>query len=489
MAGFNLVRNAKVLYTSKLTNGIVDLTAHTAATTQELQVMNGFSFSQNTETQNITVSEAGLDPARGQRTFNTALAPVDFSFTTYVRPKLAGTVTAEEKVLWNALLSDVAIDSTGITLAGTVVAPVRTGTSNSVAIGAITATNMTTLKVGEIITVQGIVDTTNPKDWNAPAKIITATPAPAADGTLNAATTAVTIEYLLAPKGTGNPSTATYAGTIKFFKGAVTTQSAGGQHMLVHSGRSNKNQLVAFGIVVVIDDVTYVIDNCSLNQASVDFGLDGIAQIAWTGQGTALRSLAATTLTAGTATGAVAGSYTAADVNANFITNKLTTATLVSTLRGLGTGATTYTVAITGGNLTINNNINYVTPEVLGVVNKAIGYFTGTRAISGNLTAYLKAGAGKTGGLLVDMLAANTAENKYSLGLQIGGSANATRVDVEMPGVMLQIPSIETSDVVSTTINFTAEGFESNTSLAADVAADAFDIEATNDLTLRYYSA
>lgn len=487
MPGFNLVRNAKLLYTSKLTNGVVDLTSHTAGTTKEILVMNGFSFSQNTETQNVTVSEAGLDPARGQRTFNTALAPVDFSFTTYVRPDFGSVVTADESVLWNALLSDVAIDSTGVST--TVSAIARTGTSNSVQFTCSSA-NLSTFKVGEVITIQGVTDTANPTHWNAPAKVVSSTPAADASGNLSATATVYTVEYLLAPGGTGNPTTTT--GTIKLFKGAVTTQTAGSNHLLVHSGRSNKNSLVAFGLIIVIDDVTYIIDNCSLNQASVDFGLDGIAQIAWTGQGTNLRIKGATTLNAGTATTAtdgIAGSYTVANSFADFITNKLTTATLKSTLRGLGTGATTYTIAITGGNLTINNNINYVTPEVLGIINKPIGYFTGTRAISGNITAYLKAGAGKTGGLLSDLLASNSSETKFAMGLQIGGSTSPIRVDIDMPGIMLQIPSIETADVVSTTINFTAGGFTSDTSLAADVLNDGYDLEATNDLTVRYYAA
>lgn len=487
MAGFNLVRNAKVLFTTNVNAAtkVVTEGTLTAAKTQELQVMNGFSFSQNTETQNITVSEAGLDPARGQRTFNTALAPVDFSFTTYIRPKLNGSVTAEEKVLWNALLSDSEIDATGVTLT-TVSGIVRTGTTNAAAF-TFAASNLSALKVGEVITFSGIVDTANPTNWNAAAKIVSATPAAAADGSLSATTTILNVEYLQAPLGTGNPSG---LGTVKVFKGAVTSQSG---YLLAHSGRSNKNQLTAFGIVVSIDSTTYVIDNCSLNQASVEFGLDGIAQVAWTGQGTKLRQLAAATLTAGTATGGVAGSYTAADTTANFITNKLTTATLFSNLRGIS--GTEYSIAITGGNLTINNNISYVTPEILGTVNAPIGYFTGTRAISGNVTAYLKTGLSgdgkaQTGGLLTDMLAASSTatETKYSLGLAIGGKSNAIRVEIDLPGIMLQIPSIETSDVVSTTINFTAEGFTSATSASAG-GTSAYDLEATNDLTLRYYSA
>lgn len=490
MPGFNLVRNAKVLFTNNTnaSTGAVTLTGHTATTTYELQVLNGFSFSQNTETQNITVSEAGLDPARGQRTFNTALAPVEFSFSTYIRPKLSGTVSADEKQLWNALFSDVAIDTTGTSL--TVSAIARTGTTSTTQF-TFTSANLSSYKVGEVITIKGVTDTANPTHWNAAAKIVSSTPAAAADGTLSSTATVLTVAYLQAPGGTGNPTTTT--GTIVLYKGAVTQQTAGTAHMLVHSGRSNKNSLVKFGLIVVLDDQTYIIDNCALNQASIDFGLDGIAQVSWSGYGTAMRGLGQTTMTTGTFGGAagVTGSYQTATTDANFITNKLSTVTLSSTLGGLGTGATAYTLALTGGNLTINNNINYVTPEILGVVNQPIGYFTGTRAISGNVTAYLKTGTTNTGGLLSTMLAAATtnSETKYSLGLQVGGSANSTRVDIAIPGCMLQIPSVETQDVMSTTINFTAQGYDGSNSVAASMASANYDLESTNDFVMRYYSA
>jgi len=41
-------------------------------------------FSQNTSVDTVTLNEAGAAPVRGQRSFNTALEPVDFSFSTYI---------------------------------------------------------------------------------------------------------------------------------------------------------------------------------------------------------------------------------------------------------------------------------------------------------------------------------------------------------------------------------------------------------------------
>ena len=48
-----------------------------------------------------------------------------------------------------------------------------------------------------------------------------------------------------------------------------------------------------------------------------------------------------------------------------------------------------YSVTLTGGNITVSNNISYITPEELGIVNVPIGHVTGTRAISGSFTCYL----------------------------------------------------------------------------------------------------
>ena len=67
--------------------------------TQEIGILDGFSFSQSTGTQNITLNEAGSAPKRGQQMFNTSLEPVDWSVTTYVRPLNDGTTdTAVEKI-------------------------------------------------------------------------------------------------------------------------------------------------------------------------------------------------------------------------------------------------------------------------------------------------------------------------------------------------------------------------------------------------------
>lgn len=491
MPGYNLVRNAKAFFTTKLTNGVVDLTAHTAATTFEIQVTNGFTFSQNTETQVITVNEAGANVARSQRTFNTALAPVDFSFSTYIRPKGTSNVTCEERVLWNALLNSDAVDTTGFSVTAAASNPVRAANAALTTLTLSAGTNFQTagIFIGDVITVQGIAGT-EAAEWNMPAVVtsfVGGASVVVGSKTTNATATGIVFTYLKAPAGASVTPPA--GGTaFKLFKGAFVPQTG---YSLVHSGGSNKNQLQTFGMIISIDDVSYTIDNCVLDQATVDFGLDGIAMVSWTGKGTKLNQRAATTAVGGTFGGAIGGNYLAKVTDANYITQKLSTLTLKSTLRGLGTGALTYIIPITGGSVSIANNVTYITPENLGVVNQPIGYFTGTRAITGTLTAYLKSGANASGGLLSDVLAglSTTTETKYFVQVEVGGITNATRVEFEMPATMVQVPTIDAQDVISTSIAFTAQAFDGTSSLAATLLNANYDVDQANDLFIRYYSA
>jgi hypothetical protein len=506
MPGFNLVRNSRLFFTSNVaaatgivSQGTLTSLATNGVGTQEIAVMNGFSFSQATASQTITVSEAGNTPTRGQRAFNTALQAVDFKFTTYIRPRGANATTdMDEKVLWNALLSDGAVNlaPTGVTQAGSFSASAatiaRTGTTNVVTYTwtAIDISTVPGFALNDRVNVGGVVNTGG-LGFNGSGVITTVS------GSV-AACTGVIVTMDIAPDGTGNPSTTT--GTIYFSKQSALLRNAvagtEAAHVMATVGLSGKNQLQKFGLVVIVDQATYIIDNAALDQAIIDFGIDGIASVEWTGKGTVLRVLATGTGIAGTFGGSLTGSYTAAagpTVSAgNFITKKLSTATLASTFRGKGTSAKVYTVAITGGTVTIANNITYVTPDSLGVVNVPIGYFTGTRAISGSITAYLKTGAGNTTNtLLTDLLAAN-AETKYFLELQLGGANNSVKVEFEFPTVTLQVPTVDVKDVVSTSISFVAQGAQlpdsSATALADASATSYYDVEALTDMIVRYYS-
>jgi hypothetical protein len=385
----NLIRNSRVFFTTNVDSqgriraGAYKDEAQPFATTNtwEIQVLEGMTFSQNTTVDTVTLNEAGAAPARGQRSFNTALEPLDFTFSTYLRPNLdSTTITCEEKVLWNAFGGAIAL-----------------GTANA-----------------------AWVDGTSP-----------------------------------------TPGTFTVA-------------------------NSNKHQLQAFGLIVVFDDLAYALDNCALDTATIDFGIDAIAAIQWAGKGSLIRqiALAASTATAGkvTFTGTDVGATGAEEANAKntaakFITNKLTVLQVNDAINDFA--GSDYSVPITGGSITMSNNLTYLTPANLGVVNLPITYFTGTRSITGTLTAYLRSGSANTGGLLQGLLASAATEinPSYAINIQMGGTSG-THVDVGIPAAMLQIPTVNTEQVISTTLTFTGQGY----------ASTAFDIDAANEVTVKYYA-
>jgi hypothetical protein len=475
----NLVRNSRVFFTTNVdaTTGVIASTGATATNTFEIQVLDGFTFSQNTNADVVTISEAGGAPVRGQRSFNTSLAPVDFSFSTYARPYNSGSaITAEESVLWNALLGTTAQSTAPITIGGTI-SGVTYAFASGVGTVTIAGTSLTYagVAVGDIVTI-GSITTTSPTTSN------TAINAAATIKTLS--TTSITLELV---NPTTTATTITTPASVKFYKSAWCPVSTA--YSVATAAQSNANQLQKFGMIFVVDSVAYAVDNAALSQVSIDFGLDAIATLAWTGQATTLRQIT-TAVSGSTFTGAdFAGTAQAKVTAAGYITNKLSTVSmsLVNAI-GSATAGTTYAVALTGGSITINNNINYITPSNLGVVNLPVTYYTGTRAISGTLNAYLKTGSGvgSTGQLLADMLAAasTTIEPMVALQVAIGGSAQTVKIVLDMPATTITIPSVDVQQVVSTAINFTAEGYVPSST----ANANTFDLAKTNDIAIRYYA-
>ena len=118
-----------------------------------------------------------------------------------------------------------------------------------------------------------------------------------------------------------------------------------------------------------------------------------------------------------------------------------------------------YSIPLTGGSLSISNNITYLTPEELGVVNIPIGYFAGTRAVTATFDAYLRTGEeGQTGQLLSDLLNALTeVSTSFQTWLTVGGSGNDTTVEFYFPSLHLTVPTINTAEVISTSIEGTGQ--------------------------------
>ncbi len=360
----------------------------------EIPVLDGFSFTQATNSSEIVLAEmestAGVS-RRGKRKFNDSLAPAEWSMSTYVRPFAAvgsgslkatdvvSETRAVEEVLWALLAGPASYSNTTF-------------------------------------------------DWSH-------------DSTAS------------------NP--------LEYF-----TWNSAANTMIIDFAQSNKSTLGTASIIFALGNANekyYELTECVVNEATIDFDIDGIATINWSGFGA---TIVETTIPTAT----VAESITATD---NFIRNRLTTLTVVPDQTAYNSGEleTSYAITLTGGNITISNNITYITPEELGIVNIAIGHVTGNRSFSGNFVSYLDfdtVATDRSSDLWQDLSALTSkVTHDFALTFQIGGSAGDPRVEVIMPSCTIEIPTINIEDIISLEVAFDALGTT---------------IDATDEATISYFS-
>ena len=372
------------------------------ANTFRVGVLDGYSFSQGSDSSDVSISEAGATPNRGSKRFNDSLPPAEWSFGTYVRPFVHGAAsyrTADdhdcvENILWAAI------------------------------------------------------------------------------------------------SGTALPGDAAASG-----RGVVvgTTAQNGSQTTFA---KSDVHELMKLSLYFALENTTYRLNDAQVNQAEIDFSIDGIASITWSGNATTIDQVstaiedpskyALINQVEGEDSSATTDTYvegynyvdTTGPSDADYLRNKLSTLYLDADAQGGGAASEglddrTYDINITGGSLTIANNVTYVTPETIGIVDKSIGSFTGARMISGSLTMYLDTKSNGSNQLLTDLAGAtDLVTNVYDMRLFMGvtgtvasdgdamdsGDFSAPGVEFNMPRAQLSIPTIEVGDLISTTVEFAAHG-------------------------------
>ena len=194
----------------------------------------------------------------------------------------------------------------------------------------------------------------------------------------------------------------------------------------------------------------YQIADCVVNEVSIDFDIDGIATANWSGFGqiiTEASSMPTATITEGTA---------AADTN-NFIRNRLTDLTVTAVAEG--DIQTAYSLTLTGGNITIGNNITFLTPETLGIVNQPLGHVTGTRSVSGNFTCYLNtpSSGASSADLFEDIIESTSViTNSFDMTFTVGGTGKTPRMVINMDNCHLEVPTHSIDDIVSLETTFHA---------------------------------
>ena len=357
-------------------------------TLYEIPVLDGFSFSQATNTSEITLSEAAdgsnLNSKRGRAMFNDSFAPAEWSFSTYMRP-----TTSANANVWAS--NGHAGTQKKFAVEGPLWA-MMSGTTYDYAVG------------GD----NGAIDAAawEPNVFNFE----------------NSNKVALGVFDLYFVLGAANDTDGTY-------------------------------DTAADGSVTI-----YKLSDCSVGSASIDFDIDGLAQCAWSGQGAIISEVAQLATAAGgtTTKGLVNEGVTS---TSNFVRQKLTSMTAtydVSESVGESLGSdSTYVLTLTGGNITIENNLSYLTPETLGVVNQPLGHVMGTRSVSGNFTCYLNTVDQGSAELFEDLLeGTSTITNAFDLDFSIGGAGQTPRIDVSIPKAHLELPTHSIEDVISLDVNF-----------------------------------
>jgi len=427
----------------------------------EIPVLDGFSFAQANNSSEIVLAEMESTTGvsrRGKRMFNDSLAPAEWSFTTYTRPykSAAGgapdaddtaNIHAVEEVLW-ALAAGKAVrngfgweDGSGneyFTL-GLTETTIDFETSNTSELGVsaiyfILEEEGLTYKITEAavneVTVNFDIDGIAQLDWAGFGAEIVDEPTIKV-ATINEAVTAtnnfirqrITSLSVVPRKNTDL--------NVDFTGGVVTAVAVtdGGQGYPDGLGQTVTLNATNGGgtvdAVIAYDVILGVISNPTITTPGSGYATDPAAELVVELQ---------------------VGGYTAGQE---------------------ALMADSYDLTLTGGSITLSNNLTYLTPEELGIVNIPIGHVTGARSISGSFTNYLvkdpnNALQNDSSGFWTDMAGLRTVvTHDFKLVFSLGGataSSGAPTMDWTMPHCHIEIPTHSIDDVIALETNFTALG-------------------------------
>jgi len=223
----------------------------------------------------------------------------------------------------------------------------------------------------------------------------------------------------------------------------------------------------------------YKVAGCVVNTAGVDFDIDGITTINWSGFGSTVTQVdASSAIDFNTNSTATLGRAGVLATN-NFLRNRIASLTVqpdTDTDQVFGEAGdlnpdgisgdeflASYNLILTGGSINLENNITFLTPEELCRVNTPIGHITGTRNITGSFTCYLNddnTGTDNRSARFFKDLSTTTTltRNKFNLKFTIGDITAATGVGLafEFPSAHIDIPTHQIEDVISLETNFHA---------------------------------
>lgn len=213
---------------------------------------------------------------------------------------------------------------------------------------------------------------------------------------------------------------------------------------------------------------TYTITKPIITECTIDFDLEGLATYTWTGQGATLINVEGQNGISATANTTINEGIN----TANFIQNKLSSV-VIDPPSGpasvaLNSGSN-YTLVLTGGSITLSNNVTYLTPDEISRVNNPFTHFLGTLGVSGNITAYVEKGVNNSSDLFRDLSTSTNRTQNVALAITIG-SGSSENVTFNIDNAHLELPTTNIEDVISVDIPFV--GLSSNISTATIPSLD-----------------
>lgn len=444
----------------------------------EIPVLDGFTFSQGNTVSEVTLNEMASGTGyskRGRRAFNDALAPAEWSFSTYIRPfkstvaynpaATTGTgaggsnnIFAIEEQLWANFVGKGGWTTSASGIASLSSVTISGGVNGTYEVDqAEFTTSGSGFGATFIVTVTGSTSATvaivNPGSGYGVSDTITI-PGSVLGGSGNLTATIDTLsasETSAYDSETENFTRDTTDLNISFAGSGVAELGTFDLFFVMGATSATSLNYSASSTLEI-----FKLTNCVVNEATVNFEVDGIAMIDWSGN--------AATLTTESSFDASASITEGVSSTSNFIRNKLTALSLVANTgvtRTAFPGANSngvYNITLTGGSITFSNNVTYLTPETLGIVNIPIGHITGNKTVSGNFTAYVDYGLAGDSGSLFDAATSNAARgiitNSFALTFKVGGANGIPRFEISLPTAHLEIPTIQTEDVIAIDVAF-----------------------------------
>jgi len=400
-----LQRNTKIFYSTIDINNSGGtppaISNITPSNTWEIEVLAGYAASQAAATQDIQSFESGSAPDRSTTRFNTSINPVDWNFTSYLRPtgqnssdtnNFGGVASSNAKpvadwYLWQALISN--------------------------ASPAILTDENSAWQNGGRFTTQERAETTN-------------TAAHASNfGEIQEHNLYIKMDNVFYQVTGASVNQAEVDAAID---NIATTAWTGFGRSIVELTGVNRNTAVA-----VFGGTDNNGTSITANSTAIDLNAIGSFHPYSTMN--------------------VGGVTTTAD----FIKNRLSSIDLNH--QPSGSANVNYVFPLTALTWTWNNNVTFLTPETLSALNSPIGNFAGSREISGTFSAYLKSGSGSSSQFLRNVVSdPRTSHSEFAnANIIVGTNTTGPYMSFYMPSIQFNFPTHDIADIISINGEFQAQ--------------------------------